>query len=97
MGSRENTHSSTILSMLFARRVRWIQTIARIPSHHLLLLATVTCKPKDAQYNTLDEHGVPTRHATPCFRQWWDDLQIVACKCIDFAQHLRTSGWRAIC
>eukprot|EP00972_Heterocapsa_arctica_P015878 2340496-Heterocapsa_arctica.AAC.1 len=66
---------STIASMLLARRVRWIQTIARNPMHHQLLLATVTGKPNNSQHESLDEHGVPTCHATPCFRQWWKDVQ----------------------
>eukprot|EP00972_Heterocapsa_arctica_P031128 4581823-Heterocapsa_arctica.AAC.1 len=86
----------SIASTLLARRVRWIQSIARDPLHHQLLLATVTGQPNNSQYKSLDEHGVPTCHATPCLRQWWKDMQCVASKCRDFADHWRVDGWRAI-
>eukprot|EP00972_Heterocapsa_arctica_P062641 9237670-Heterocapsa_arctica.AAC.1 len=72
---RERTQMHTIASTLCARRVRWIQTLARNPSHHQLLLATVTGYSKNSQHRSLDERGAPTCHATPCFHQWCHDLQ----------------------
>eukprot|EP00972_Heterocapsa_arctica_P115261 16446800-Heterocapsa_arctica.AAC.1 len=54
---RERTQTSAILSILLARRVRWIQTIAQNLSHHQLILATVTGKPNNAQYDSLDDQG----------------------------------------
>eukprot|EP00972_Heterocapsa_arctica_P049848 7332498-Heterocapsa_arctica.AAC.1 len=53
---RERTKSSSIASILLARRVRWIQTVAWNPARHQLLLSTVTGNTKLAQYQTLDEH-----------------------------------------
>ena len=91
---REKLGISTIASDLQARRVKWLQKMARFPYDHVNVLAALHCKFPWDEGPQVSAQGRHTVHTNVFLQMMLQDIAAVEAKDQKIKHELQSVGWR---